>query len=330
MSNIVFYATGGVSNIGGGSDIWVRDWIDCVSPNLDYDFELVIDRDRLETDVDLGIKVTYKNDSGFYDIIDKADDLHILHGYYEPNKVILENQDKIRTNIIHCLLYKSLEAHKDLDLEWLKHFDAETSWQEKLLDVSDKTIWIGLYKTKYHDDYNIIDIPNYYEFNVNKKAVDSNIVGFAARMETRKAPHFLDNIDSIFFTRPDHVSEWRENTNFTWKKTKFYQFRWERHHPFMMRDDWGISHSAHLFEPFGYSIFQALDYGKIPIVSEDWLSDIKYDFRASSKEKFDNCYKNICDLSLGEKQTQIDELKHELGIYTNKKEWVKQITKLYK
>ena len=49
-----------------------------------------------------------------------------------------------------------------------------------------------------------------------------------------------------------------------------------------------------------------------------------------SFKKFDECYKNICDLSLGEKQTHIDELKHELGIYTNKKEWVKQITKLYK
>ena len=49
-------------------------------------------------------------------IILLQNDIHV-----KSNKILLlekelENQDKIRTNIIHCLLYKSLEAHKDLDL----------------------------------------------------------------------------------------------------------------------------------------------------------------------------------------------------------------------
>ena len=32
MSYDVYYSTGGVSNIGGGSDVWVRHWIEEIAP----------------------------------------------------------------------------------------------------------------------------------------------------------------------------------------------------------------------------------------------------------------------------------------------------------
>ena len=49
---------------------------------------------------------------------------------------------------------------------------------------------------------------------------------------------------------------------------------------------WGISHSCFINEPFGYSIFQALDYGKIPIISKDWCEEYDYPYRANNKIEF--------------------------------------------
>ena len=104
-------------------------------------------------------------------------------------------------------------------------------------------------------------IPNFYEFKHNKDVVDSNRVGFAARMETRKCPHFLEGIDSLFFTDNNDVKWWETNLNIDTSKWKVYNYRHEQLDMFM-KQDWGISHSAHIFEPFGYSIFQAVDWGK--------------------------------------------------------------------
>ena len=43
---------------------------------------------------------------------------------------------------------------------------------------ADKVIWIGLDKIPLHDEIDIIDIPNYYEFENNLQCNDSNVVGF--------------------------------------------------------------------------------------------------------------------------------------------------------
>ena len=253
----------------------------------------------------------------------------MFHGYYEPTKVILDNADKIETNIMHCSLYKSLRAHEDLGLSWLKHFSAEDSWEREMLDIAKKTIWIGLDKTIYHDNYDIVDIPNFYEFKQDGIAVESNRVGFCSRMETRKAPHFLENIPSNFFTRVDHFQEWREKLRLEFNKSKLYQFRWERLESFLQRDDWGISHSAHIYEPFGYSIFQAIDYGKLPILSEDWLPNIAYPYRASTKEKFEEVYEEICDVSVATRQALLQHLKSHLSEYDNKKDWANKYLEIY-
>ena len=66
------------------------------------------------------------------------------------------------------------------------------------------------------------------------------------------------------------------------ENTRLYQFNYKNIHRFYERNDWGISHSCHLNEPFGYSIFQAFDYGKLPILQMDWLKDFEYPFRANS------------------------------------------------
>ena len=127
---------------------WIYQSIDGNKP-----FYLLIDRNRLETDKDVGIQAIYRNQPDFHTILDNTEKIHILHGYYEPTKIILDNADKIETNIMHCSLYKSLRAHEDLGLSWLKHFSAEDSWEREMLDIAKKTIWIGLDKTIYHDNY---------------------------------------------------------------------------------------------------------------------------------------------------------------------------------
>ena len=159
--------------------------------------------------------------------------------------------------------------------------------------------------------------------------IDSNRVGFCSRMETRKAPHFLNDIDSYFFTNVEHFAWWRENLNYNFTKTKLFQFQYKNLKKFLRRDDWGISHSAHIHEPFGYSIFQAVDYGKIPILSEDWLHEIEYPFRASTKEDFEECWKQICKLDVNQRQDYIDYLKDKLIKFTDKKQWVDKYLEIY-
>ena len=308
----IYYSTGGKNLVGGGSDIWVNHWIDEIQPKLDRPSKLVIHQDN---DV--------RKD------LDEADRIHILHGYYTPDQVVLDYKDKIHSNIMHVELNKSLNAHKDLELPLLKHFNASIEYEKDILNVAKKTIWIGLYESSYHNDYDIIDIPNFYEFKKDGIAVKSNRVGFCSRMETRKAPHFLNDIDSYFFTNVEHFAWWRENLNYNFTKTKLFQFQYKNLHRFLTRNDWGISHSAHIHEPFGYSIFQAVDYGKIPILSEDWLHEIEYPFRASTKEDFEECWKNICKLDVNQRQDYIDYLRDKLGKVTDKKEWVDKYLEIY-
>jgi len=308
----IYYSTGGKNLVGGGSDVWVNHWVDEIQPKLDRPSKLVIHQDN---DV--------KKD------LDEADRIHILHGYYTPNQVVLDYKDKIYSNVMHVELKKSLNAHKDLELPLLKHFNASIEYEKDILNIAKKTIWIGLYESSYHNDYDIIDIPNFYEFNEDGITVESNRVGFCSRMETRKAPHFLNDIDSYFFTNVEHFAWWRENLNYNFTKTKLFQFQYKNLKKFLRRDDWGISHSAHIHEPFGYSIFQAVDYGKIPILSEDWLHEIEYPFRASTKEDFEECWKQICKLDVNQRQDYIDYLKDKLIKFTDKKQWVDKYLEIY-
>ena len=61
-----------------------------------------------------------------------------------------------------------------------------------------------------------------------------------------------------------------------------------------MRKDFGIFHGAYFKEPFGYSIFQAVDYGKIPIIHTDWAKEVDYKYRASHlKMNLIKCLKKI-------------------------------------
>ena len=101
-----------------------------------------------------------------------------------------------------------------LDLEKSFHFYVEPKWENDIKSYAKYPFWIGNNDPKWnvHHDH-LLTIPNFYEFKHNKDVVDNNKVGFAARMETRKCPHFLQGIDCEVFTEPTDIKWWERNLN---------------------------------------------------------------------------------------------------------------------
>ena len=94
-----------------------------------------------------------------------------------------------------------------------------------------------------------------------------------------------------------------------------------------MRKDWGISHSCFESEPFGYSIFQSIDYGKLPIIHKDWCKDMKYPFTSTQKQ-FETQVK-ISKLSIEEKNTYLNELRDYLSKFSSKEKWRNDLLSIY-
>ena len=143
-----------------------------------------------------------------------------------------DNKDKIESLCVHVSLDLSLKAGFDLGLKRFLHFSAVPEWEKKVVKWAKKVVWIGIDKMPLHDKFDIIDIPNYYEFTQNKKVCMSNRVGFASRCETRKSPHFLDGVDSYVFTDTHDFNWWKNNLNLKFEKTRVYQFNYNNLHKF--------------------------------------------------------------------------------------------------
>ena len=155
------------------------------------------------------------------------------------------------------------------------------------------------------------------------------MIGFAARMETRKCPHFIEGLDSLLFTANDGIRWWKKYMNLDTSKWKNYGYSHEHTEKFFKKD-WGISHSAHIYEPFGYSIFQAVDFGKIPILAHDWIPKYDYPLRASSVKEFHQIYERICRMGLEERRDLLFPLREYLTEhYGNKQRWVDQMLRIY-
>ena len=361
----VYYSTGGAQLVGGGADVWVNNWIEEVATKLKVKPKLLIHRTRrglaeitehtktFENNVKAGrggnegrevikkIKKNYKevlntelehlwqgdDPQKFRELLKGARRINILHGYYAPHKFIVENKEKIHSNVIHVSVRDCLKASMVLDLDRSLHTLMEQTWEDELCEVATHPIWIGVEESKLK--YPTEHLPNYYEFKNNLDVTDSNRIGYASRMETRKCPHFLEGLDSMVFTNLRHIKWWEQNLNTdtsSWKKFGFtYKFLDN-----FMRKDWGISHSAHIFEQFGYSIFQAVDYGKIPILAPDWIPSYDYPFRAASPEEFREQYKKICELSVDGRRDYVFPLREYLNkTYGDKDVWREKMLRIY-
>ena len=335
MSYDVYYSTGGGSMVYGGSDVWVNYWLENVAPKLDHPSKLLIHRrrpDGFKVNFSSPIEILWQGDDQelFNKYMNECRRLHILHGYYTPHKLITQNQDKLKSVVIHVSVELSLKAGFQLNVPKLKHYSANPQWETRVTEMADKVIWIGLEDVPLHDRVkDVINIPNFYEFKNNLMCNNSNKVGFAARCETRKAPHFLDGIDSYAFTDVYDWRWWKANYKCLFEKTRLYQFNYRHLDRFYRRQDWGISHSCHLNEPFGYSIFQAFDYGKLPILQMDWLKDFEYPFRAFTKEQFKQQVDNISELSVQERNDYLNGFREHLRQWDNKKEWTDKYLEIY-
>ena len=278
------------------------------------------------------LSVYWQGDSveDFKELMENSRRINILHGYYRPHKIITDNKHKIHTNAVHCDVNKSVGASLFLGLEKHFHFHMEPKWEQEVVEMAKHPFWIGVDKpTLKNQPDKILHIPNYYEFKHNLDVIDNNRIGFHSRMETRKCPHFLHGLRADVFTSLPDIKWWERNLNLDTSKWRKQIFRYENLNRFYQRN-WGISHSAHIVEPFGYSIFQAIDFGKVPILAEDWHKEVKWPWRASSPQKFKEQYENICEVSLDGRRNELFRLREYLSKkFDNKEEWVESLLKLY-
>ena len=113
------------------------------------------------------------------------------------------------------------------------------------------------------------------------------------------------------------------------RKGKVYKFD----HKFKERFydlNWGVSHSCFQNEPFGYGIFEAVDWGKLPIIHTNWHIPLDYKYKASNKEEFLEMYDIICNDSYETKQLEHQKLKNWMQSHFSDKElWKQKLLDIY-
>ena len=112
-------------------------------------------------------------------------------------------------------------------------------------------------------------------------------------------------------------------------KMKIYHYKPEFKDTFYNMD-WGISHSCFTYEPFGYSIFEAVDYGKLPILHSTWCKDFEYPYRASSKKEFNDIYTKLINTSYEEKNKWFLSVRKMMkDNFTDKNKWINKLLDIY-
>ena len=328
MGYDVYYTTGGGPWINAGSDIWVNHWLEHISPILDTKPILMIHRNRpIEfKNFKFPIETHWQGDNPrkFNEICNGARRIHILHGHYTPVKCILDNKDKIYSNVLHNSVDYIIKSGMGSDVPFVYHPYMSSEWEREVSDWSKYNIWVGLFDIRIQN----VNIPNFYEFKFNKELSENTNIGFAARPEGRKNPHYLSNHKAYLFTDSKEFGIiWKKKINS--KKFKIYHydenFKWSFYNL-----DWGISHSAFTGEPFGYSIFEAVDMGKLPIIHKTWCSELEYPYRASTKSEFDDIYKKIISTSYDERKKWFDIIKnYMIENFGDKQRWIQSLLKIY-
>ena len=361
----VYVATevGGVSH--GGVSLWVDYWVNNVAPYLVTKPVLIIEveqTDEWDTYVKQFVDVIHRPGSSWeYEytmsrlpitnyfslpdrrtvdmIINGARKFHLL-SYPLPikyqgdeNNLTVKKMREVYKRDIDSFVCHSLERETlkfqmktiKFSKKIQKYMKNSIDFQNLLLKDSKLTAWIGV------DEDNSFDyhIPNFYEFKHNLSATDSNVVGFPARSEPRKNLNFLKNNKSLIFTLRKNFETYVKNTKTKFKSVEVIDYKREDIENFFLREDWGISHSCFESEPFGYSIFQSVDYGKLPIIHKNWCKDMKYPFRASTQKQFETQVAKISKLSLEEKNTYLNELRDYLSKFSSKEKWRNDLLSIY-
>ena len=326
----VYYTTGGGPWVNAGTDTWVNLWMELIAPKLDVKPILLLHRNKPKghEDYEFPIEAHWHGDNieKFEDICKGARRINILHGHYTPMKIIEENKHKIHSNILHNSVDHILksQAGTDASIGWHPYLDS--SWEIEINNISKHSIWVGLFDILIKNK----NIPNFYEFKHNLELSKSNNLGFASRCEGRKNPHYLDGLKSYLFTDSKEFNFiWKSSVKIDTSKMKIYHYN-SKHKDMFYNMDWGISHSSFTHEPFGYSIFEAVDRGKLPILHSTWCRDFEYPYRASSKKEFQDIYKRLIEVPYSEKNHWFKLLKQFMkDNYTNRDKWVEDLLNIY-
>ena len=357
------YVTSEVGDFSvGGVSFWVDNWIRYVVPHLrvkpiliievesSYDwieytksFVLVLDRPGTEHKYEwkypgLQLENYFSLPTPKYTdkIIKNARKVHLLSCplaamYGRKTKEVIEKYGNIDSIICHSsqretsgVTKKEFHCRRAREI-----FDQNQRimFYEGLNEVANEIVWVGVDERKDIGQH----IPNFYKFEHNLKAIDSNVVGYAARSEARKNFHYLQNIESIALTRKDVISYWEDmfKKKIFFDNVKIEHYTRSKVDEFYKNKDWGIFHGTYVNEPFGYSIFQAVDYGKIPIISKDWCKDMNYPFRANTVKQFENQVGKIKELSVKERDIYLEKLREYLSTFSSEIEWRDKLLSIY-
>ncbi len=326
----VYYTTGGGPWVNAGSDIWVNLWMELVAPKLDVKPILLIHRNKPpgHEDYQFPIETHWHGDDiqKFEELCNGARRINILHGHYTPMKPIVDNKHKIHSNVLHNSVDHILKSQilSDVPIGWHPYLSSD--WESDVIEYSKHNIWVGLYDILHKN----VKIPNFYEFKLELPLSESNKIGFAARSEGRKNPHYLDRLPSLIFTNSVEFNLlWKNGVKIDLSKSKIYHYNSEFKDKFYNMN-WGISHSAFTSEPFGYSIFEAVDRGKLPIIHTNWCKDFDYPYRASSKKEFSDIYSEITSQSYETKLFWFNKIKTFMKRnFTDKDYWIESLLDIY-
>jgi hypothetical protein len=205
----------------------------------------------------------------------------------------------------------------------------DVEFYDEYLATFKRRIWVGNNPTQMIDEFPnyTYNVPNFYEFKNNlplTSHIDNGKIGFTSRAESRKCLHWMNNHKGFVLTNQFDVKNLRDTTTYSLNGIDLFQWDPNIHHFFMLKN-WGIFHGAYFKEPFGYSIFQAVDYGKLPIINKDWATEVDYKYRVSTKNEFDECVKEIIKDSYVEREHNWLNLKNYMQKFDNKEEWIDKI-----
>ena len=326
----VYYTTAGGPWFNSGADIWVTEWIKEVAPHLDVKPLLLFHRKKPVNYEEFPIDIEHiweTNEAEIDRILKGARKIHILHGHYTPTTAIHNNLERIDSIVFHNLTKVSLMAQMQKE-EYL-HWYGNWEYESELINKIKNKIWVGLYHFPYQTE-NLYHIPNCYEFIKNKKLLDSFNIGFAARAEGRKNPEYMDGLPSFISTNSETFNKYyKQKYGFKFEKSKIYKFDFKFKERFYNLD-WGISHSCFDYEPFGYGIFEAVDYGKLPILNENWHVPLDYKYKAKDKDSFVKIYEEICRDDFETRKTEFNKLKEwMIKHFSDKQLWKQKLLDIY-
>jgi hypothetical protein len=330
MEYDVYYTTGGGPWVNAGTDTWVNLWMELVAPHLEVKPILLLHRNKPKghEDYRFPIEAYWHGDDieKFEELCRGARRINILHGHYTPMKVLVDNKHKIHSNILHNSVDHILKSQvgTDASLGWHPYLDS--SWEKEINKIVTHSIWVGLYDILIKNK----NIQNFYEFKHDSPLSESTNLGFASRCEGRKNPHYLDGLPSYIFTNSYEFNTiWKNGVKVDTSKSKIFHYD-SRFSDKFWKMDWGISHSAFTSEPFGYSIFQSVDRGKLPILHKLWVKDLQYPYRASNKKEFNDIYNKLLNTPYEEKNKWFLHLKQYMkDNFTDKERWVKELLHIY-